>query len=920
MDKFLIEYINSGKAWLLVGSGPSIEMGYPTWEQLASVAAAVARAEHAEADIRKLNSAVSKGDFPSVFEEAKAIMGGPRLLQSLSNNLKPAKSSRIYDLLARWPIQVYLTTNYDDELQKSLATISLSYIPYSNSADHMSQLVPDFSGAIVKLHGDLRSEEGLILTTSQYRAIDEAPSWEYWRSKMTAVFQMNRVIVIGHSLSDRNIKHVLQAAKKGSGVIQPVIWIAPNVPMKDRRELLENYRIRVVPYEDTDGQHRNLAKLIECLNEFLPPRPVIRLQEEIEKVSLLSDKPNAAAPGFFVFNEVCKKEDFEKKRVDIILSAMESALSEINDLSRFGLEDAFKLAGWPDGVKLDASFVSQITDEAVQRELFSSLDGKYQVVEKALETAMKKRKGFEHMRGRFQNSVVLRARREFPDLEESQISRLSLDIESSLTAYFKEGGLSLASVLFSGGAARTIPVSLVPFITAASTRYDNLTMRQAFFKASIDIFLHPESAEREYLGRICQGFFAFHGLGVFGDAAIERLRLAINTVWLLDSDTQIRALALGSSVNMVYREVLSRLKNMGLRLFTTSSLVEETREHLWFANKVIEEYGSGSPNVYAAARAEAPYHKSNSFLEGFVRWIDAGNRNNWQSYLYEIFGSTNYSEIDIKKALDKMGLEVIDLSEWPGFDQKHYRDVEDYTGKIAGIWERAQRRTITTDYDLPVDPQKKAKPEAEAYNIIKRERAGEYHIISEPGQKSPAWFISYTSIINVLEANRNVTITWQPDAFLSFASTLCDVTEPNLAEQAFERILLGIAQSGLSLLDDDTISRVFGSVIDQARIKIGEVVQEYNEILQDKYGEPLDSVLARVSLTSIPIAAVQVATQIAQREAELRRIAERGTHIAIERAKKSETELGKLQKYKARQLQKQEKHKSRKRKQKHKKK
>ena len=919
MDQMLIEYINSGKAWLLVGSGPSIEMGYPTWEQLASIATGAAKAEHAEADTRKLDSALSKRDFPSVFEEAKTILGGPRLLQILSDNLRPALPSKIYHWLARWPIPVYLTTNYDDELQRKLANLQLSYMAYSNCADHMSQLVPDFSG-IVKLHGDLRTEDGLILTASQYKAIDEAPDWEYWRSKMTAVFQMNRVIVIGQSLSDRNIKHVLQAAKKGSGVTQPVIWIAPNVPMKDRKELLENYRIRVVPYDDTDGRQKNLARLIECLNDFIPPRPVIRVQEQIEKVSLLSNKPNAAAPGFFVFNEVCKKGDFGERRIDIILSAMESALAEINDLGGFRLVDAFKLAGWPDAVKLDGNFMSQISDEAVKRGLFSRLNDQYQIMENALTIAAQKRKGFEHMRGRFQNSLVLRTKREFPDLNDSQVSLLSSDIESCLSAYFKEGGLTLASLVFSGGAARTVPVSIVPFITAASTRYDNLTMRQAFFKASIDLFLHPESAEREYLGRICQGFFAFHGLGVFGDAAIERLLLAKDTVWLLDSDTQIRALALGSSVNMMYREILSRLKSMGVRLFTTSNLLEEAREHLWFANNVIKENGPSSSYVFAAARGEAPFRKSNSFLEGFIRWIDAGNRSNWQSYLYEVFGSTDYSDVDMKKALDKIGLEVIDLREWPGFDVSHYYDVEEHTKKIADIWEQAQRKLIAADSESPVDPQKKAKPEAEAYNIIKRERAGEYHIISEPGAGSSAWFVSYTSIINALEANRNVTITWQPDAFLSFASTLCDIIEPHLAEQAFERILLGIAQSGLSLLDDDTIARVFGTVIDQSRIKIEEVRREYSHILQIKYGESLESVLARVSPPNIPIVAVQIATQIAQEEAELRRIAERSTRIATERAERSEKELEKLQKYKTKWLQKQNKNKSQKRKQKHKKK
>ena len=37
MDKFLIDYLHSGKTWLLIGSGPSVEVGQPSWEELASV-------------------------------------------------------------------------------------------------------------------------------------------------------------------------------------------------------------------------------------------------------------------------------------------------------------------------------------------------------------------------------------------------------------------------------------------------------------------------------------------------------------------------------------------------------------------------------------------------------------------------------------------------------------------------------------------------------------------------------------------------------------------------------------------------------------------------------------------------------------------------------------------------------------------
>ena len=163
------------------------------------------------------------------------ILGGPRLTQALQDRLSARNQSQIYKLIARWPVQVYLTTNYDDEIQRQLVELNEAYVIYSNSEDHMGYLLPSLRGAIFKLHGDLRSETGLILTTSQYREITSSVQWNYWRTKMISVFQMNRVVVIGHSLSDSNIKHVLAAAKEGAGVHQPICWLAPDVSTSQGR-------------------------------------------------------------------------------------------------------------------------------------------------------------------------------------------------------------------------------------------------------------------------------------------------------------------------------------------------------------------------------------------------------------------------------------------------------------------------------------------------------------------------------------------------------------------------------------------------------------------------------------------------------------------------------------------------------------
>ncbi len=476
MDQVLVEYLISGKAWVLVGSGPSTSMGYPSWNQLAEVAIRVAQTETGGPVNPNIEKAMRKKDYPVVFEGIKDILGGQRLLQILRDVFKPPhKNGRIYELIARWPVPVYLTTNYDNEIYYHLSKLGEVYINYTNSEDHLAMLTPGFNGAVIKLHGDLTSEQGIILTKSEYDNIQENATWEFWRIKLTSIFQMMPVIIIGHSLTDKNIKHVLEAAKKGAGVNQPVCWIAPDVSFSQRREYLDKYRIRVITYPNQSGDHLNLIRLIEHISDFIPPRLTIHIQQQIAQVSESPLGASAAAPGFFVFNKLLVEQGIESKQVDVLLSVIESAIPQLKLLSSFTLKDALEKAGWPEYVDIDNKLAAGITEKAVQLGLIEILDGSVLRLGKLAENKAKQnQQAFEHLKERFKQSLFLRIKRKYPAIADIDASQISSDIEASLIGYFREGGLSLATTLFSSKERKpVVPSSILRFITEASTRYDD---------------------------------------------------------------------------------------------------------------------------------------------------------------------------------------------------------------------------------------------------------------------------------------------------------------------------------------------------------------------------------------------------------------------------------------------------------------
>jgi len=493
--------------------------------------------------------------------------------------------------------------------------------------------------------------------------------------------------------------------------------------------------------------------------------------------------------------------------------------------------------------------------------------------------------------------------RNFSSLSPTQITEITSDIDAALAGFFREGGLTLASTLFARSGSFTesrIPTSVVGFINQAAAKYDDSLRRQAFAWAALDCFTHPDTPEREYLGRVSQGFFGFHALGVFGDAASERIKHAKDTVWIVDSSALIPAIAVGCTSHYAFRGTFDRLSSVGLRLFTTEGLFDETTQHLWFAEKVVKEFGPKAPEIVSAATGSTPYKKANLFLEGFINWQAAGNPADWDAYINVVRGKGSAAKNTVQVALKNAHLVTIEFPDWPGFETQDFEEAEDSRNKIVDLAPGSYAMSSERIAELMV----KAKPEAEVHVIVSHERDGKYHLLSEAGQSSPAWFISSTSILNKVQPD--LKVTWPPESFLRFASTVFPATDQESSEAAFEFLLWTIAQSGVTVLDDRIAAQVFGGVIDQATLLVTDQHAAYDRTLSEKYGTSIESVLAQVPPLYKPLAALQLANEKAQKEAAAR---EAAIHLAASekaRASKAEKELADLKQFRAKMQKKQQ--------------
>lgn len=217
IPKQLLTYLNSGKCFALIGSGLSTALNYPSWNQLAKNAIQSLPKDHTVQD--ELTDLINKKDYPEVFERVIAEVGDiSQVIEHLRVSFKPHSNSTsdAYKIICQWPIRCYLTTNYDDEISRHLSLKDHHFTTLNNNQSEISQITADSQRRIVKLHGDLSTPDDIVLTTTQYTQFETGGERQYFRNKLISIFNMVPMVVIGHSMTDPDLKLILKLVKESS--------------------------------------------------------------------------------------------------------------------------------------------------------------------------------------------------------------------------------------------------------------------------------------------------------------------------------------------------------------------------------------------------------------------------------------------------------------------------------------------------------------------------------------------------------------------------------------------------------------------------------------------------------------------------------------------------------------------------------
>jgi hypothetical protein len=848
-DQRLIKKINAGDSFALIGAGASAEMGYPSWTTLAGEVLATLKRQKRVTDEAAYEKYLKDNRLPEFFSQAERDLGSRyELISLVSSLLKPKAGSthHVYDMLASWPFACYLTTNWDDEINERLKANRTFFKTIQNTKPEFSLLRHNAANLIVKLHSDLQHPDLAVITSSDYNRL-LLPEFAYFRDRIKAVFEMFDVLIIGHSLSDPDIQQILTIAKDTASPQHPVFMIAPDLTKAEQAELLEQYNIVAASYDNSDKRHIHLRRTLALMNRFIIPR---KQRVDLGGVHYTADELEAVQ-SIAVYRRFATMSQAELQPISylgpLVLAALRQAKGLVNEDDLQALSP-LSSATTTAAVKALVPFVLAELEKAgkVERE-----SGAIRLSNQGIGDvdALFNKRTLEEEQAYGQFLVEI----------ESQTSGLTADkqkelcdkLRDTLVTVFKQRGLSMANVVFSGRSLDHDALSDVfNAICETAGTVGSRELGLAFMEAAHSFLLKPTEPQKKYLASISQGFFLYHLFGLDPNCTKIRRDVFQGTIWWCDSSTILPLVAIGSENHDYAKDLFGRLQTLDANTLTTERLLKETVQHLAWAQAFLERESVGSQAVLEAATSTAGYQQ-NLFLDGYIRLSAEGKVNKFTEYVNMVapFGT---AVDDMRRQIDQMGIKVVSITDMEGFQDGDTREVFELSHEIL------EARTKSSTYRSD----KQVEAEAEILLMIRKLQDKTYKPPAANMTFERSYFLSQSRVLDRIPPTEPVS--WTPEALYRYILALPgELLDPDLLQRC---MLQEYFATGVVVVDTPRYEKFFGPSINIANTTYSAERDQYLMEFQDLNGAALDKAFESTPDLEKPFFAQQMGWKLAREE------------------------------------------------------
>jgi hypothetical protein len=376
----------------------------------------------------------------------------------------------------------------------------------------------------VKLHGDLDSPNDIVLTTSQYTAFETGGVRTYFRSKLTSIFQMVPVVVVGHSMSDRDLRLVLQFAKESASPDKPTYVIVADAFEPDITKFYREYNIHLLSYPNPDKTHANLLYLLKLIDRFVIPRTA----GQKPPLDFPDSKEVETGVSLYVYSALGYGNESSLLqraiRPQVLANAPKAKPLPISDIKARLRPEALRTFDRLDGEMAGAAtaLVSDGLIASSAQGIILSPAGIQRLDEIRKKREVDEDQFFGALRARLLSLGTL-----------PEIDPLLTSFKNALLGVFRKRGLATAEMLFRANPYQPPDMpELFESLFPPAAHLQNYGLRTEYCNAVMDILTKPTTEQRRYLSNLAQGFFAYHMFGLDPTGQEARKRLIQDTLWV----------------------------------------------------------------------------------------------------------------------------------------------------------------------------------------------------------------------------------------------------------------------------------------------------------------------------------------------------------------------------------------------------
>lgn len=246
----LLDDVEAGKCLPFVGAGFSLNARppqgrvMPAWPELTMHLASIGRI-------------ASDSGGPAVASEFEKRFGRVQLIEAIRKALHTgvAEPGDAHRAFVQLPFDTIYTTNFDLLLEDAFTAVKRPF------RSLVGELQMPFHGgplttSIVKMHGDLRHEEHVVVTREDYERYLE--SYPVIATHLSALLITRTALFVGYSLSDPDFTHVRQVVRSRLGKFERMAYVlefkGPDEASTDRfADNLHIITLRAAPGESKDA-------------------------------------------------------------------------------------------------------------------------------------------------------------------------------------------------------------------------------------------------------------------------------------------------------------------------------------------------------------------------------------------------------------------------------------------------------------------------------------------------------------------------------------------------------------------------------------------------------------------------------------------------------------------------------------------